>query len=81
MSDTETRVPMSFKMTLEKPTLLKQSPVSVFVTSMRPTLSAKVSVSFKMTLSRLTLFKQSAVSVSVTSITPTLIVLKPVPIG
>jgi hypothetical protein len=72
---------MSFKMMLGKLTLLKQSLVSVSVTSSRPTLSTKLSVSFKMTLSRPTLFKQSAMSVSMTSTTPTLIVRKPVSIG
>jgi hypothetical protein len=72
---------MSFKMMLEKSTLIKQSPVLVSVTSTRPTLSMKVSVSFNMTLSRLTLLKQCAVSISVTSTTPTLIVLKPVSVG
>jgi hypothetical protein len=72
---------MSFKMMLGKPTLLKQSLVSVSVASSRPTLSTKLSVSFKMTLSRPTLFKQSAVSVSVSSTTPTLIILKPVSVG
>jgi hypothetical protein len=72
---------MSFKMTLGKPTLFKQSPVSISVTSMRLTLSTKVSISFKMTLSRPTLFKQNAMLISVPSTTPTLIVLKPLSVG
>jgi hypothetical protein len=74
-------VSRSFKVTLGKPTLLKQNPVSVSVTSTRSTLSMNVSVSFKMSLSRLALFKQSAVSVFVTSTTLTLIVLKLVSVG
>jgi hypothetical protein len=64
---------MSFKMMLEKLTLLKQGLILVSVTSMRLTLSIKVLVSFKITLSRLALFKQSAMLVSVTSTTLTLI--------
>jgi hypothetical protein len=72
---------MSFKVTLGKPTLFKQSPMSLSETSTRPTLSTKVSASFKITLSKPTLFKQSAVSVSVTSTTSTLIVLKLVSVG
>jgi predicted transcriptional regulator of viral defense system len=38
---------VSFKMMLGKPTLLKQSPLSVYVTSTTPTRSMKVSMSFQ----------------------------------